>query len=205
VKLPEPNLRVEVTAESSNRPLFARVEDVQPPTTVLLGLPTDGVTTYALSRGEQIELRWLTERGTVLITGRIVGRSNIGVPVLEIGIERMEVLQRRSHVRAPVAIEVEIEQASAHLEPCVTVDLSGGGIRIHCAAVLTLGEKVFATLFLPEQDQIDAEAWVVRCCGEDEYALEFTAIEPADRERLIHFVFGALRTTERVEHEEEAA
>lgn len=107
----------------------------------------------------------------------------------------IEVEQRRRFVRVRVSRPVRLaREADGAVSHTFALDLSGGGLLLAGPDRLQPGEHVGFRMRLEAGGQpIEGFARVVRLGGDGHPALTFDSIKPADRERLIHFIFDRER------------
>jgi PilZ domain len=107
----------------------------------------------------------------------------------------IEVEQRRRFVRVRVSRPVRVaREADGAVSHTFALDLSGGGLLLAGPDQLRPGEHVSFRLRLETgAEPIEGYARVVRVAGAGHPALTFDSIKPADRERLIHFIFDCER------------
>jgi hypothetical protein len=139
------------------------------------------------------ELEYTSVRGVVRLHGEAVFEDTSLVRFEAQG--EADVSQRRSFVRvtAPQTVTLETEDAGERVAH--TVDVSGGGMLLVGAEALEPGQRVrFAMALGQPNEPIEGLARVVRIRDDGKRALVFEAIDDEDRQRLIRFVFGCMRT-----------
>ena len=99
--------------------------------------------------------------------------------------------QRRSEVRMNAMVPVALRKAGAlRWVHTFTQDLSGGGMLVAGPDVLELGSVVdFRLATAHELPAVGGQARVQRILEQGQRALIYTDIHPAERERLVRFVF----------------
>jgi hypothetical protein len=107
-----------------------------------------------------------------------------------------EVIQRRAFVRVHTPQDVVLTdppvEDSLHAH---TIDLSGGGMLLAGADRFATGDSVRFAMGLGDgAAPVCGVARVVRIREDGKRALKFEQIDEGDRQRLIRFVFGVLRT-----------
>jgi hypothetical protein len=109
--------------------------------------------------------------------------------------EVIEVEQRRRFVRVRVSRPVRLaREADGSVSHTFALDLSGGGLLLAGPDQLRAGEHISFRLRLEAgTPPIEGYARVVRMAGSGNPAITFDSIQPADRERLIHFIFDCER------------
>ena len=107
----------------------------------------------------------------------------------------IEVEQRRRFVRVRVSRPVRVSrEADGVVSHTFALDLSGGGLLLSGPDQLRPGEHVSFRLRLEAgEEPIEGYARVVRLVGSGHPAVTFYSIKPADRERLVHFIFDCER------------
>ena len=109
--------------------------------------------------------------------------------------DAIEVEQRRRFVRVRISRPVRLaREADGAVSHTFALDLSGGGLLLAGPDRLRPGEHVnFRMRLEAGGPPIEGYARVVRVAGSGHPALTFDSIKPADRERLIHFIFDCER------------
>jgi hypothetical protein len=107
----------------------------------------------------------------------------------------IEVEQRRRFVRVRVSRPIRLaREADGGVSHTFALDLSGGGLLLAGPDRLRPGEHVGFHMRLEAGGMpIEGYARVVRLGGDGHPAITFDSIKPADRERLIHFIFDCER------------
>jgi hypothetical protein len=106
---------------------------------------------------------------------------------------RVWVLRRRAFVRVALDAPVTLTSAerAAPAEHVRTVDVGGGGMLAQGVRAAPVGERVDFSLALDrERPPVRGEARVVRETGEGHRALQFTDLDAAEEDRLVHFLFA---------------
>lgn len=108
----------------------------------------------------------------------------------------IELEQRRRFVRVRVSRPVRVSrEADGVVSHTFALDLSGGGLLLSGPDQLRPGEHVSFQLRLEAgEPPIEGYARVVRMVGSGHPAVTFYSIKPADRERLVHFIFDCERS-----------
>jgi hypothetical protein len=116
----------------------------------------------------------------------------------------IEVEQRRRFVRVRVSRPVRVaREADGAVSHTFALDLSGGGLLLSGPDQLRPGEHVSFRLRLEAgEPPIEGYARVVRLVGSGHPAVTFYSIKPADRERLVHFIFDCERSARALVREE---
>ena len=142
---------------------------------------------------EELVLECSSSRGMTRLAGQATpeGEGRLEFAVHDV----IEVEQRRRFVRVRVSRPVRVSRAvDGAVSHTFALDLSGGGLLLAGPDRLKAGEHVSFNLRLEAGTQpIEGYARVVRVAGSGNPALTFDSIKPADRERLIHFIFDCER------------
>lgn len=150
---------------------------------------------------EELVLECSSSRGMTRLAGEALpgedGRLKFRVHDL------IEVEQRRRFVRVRASRPVRVARAAdGAVSHTFALDLSGGGLLLAGPDRLQPGEHVSFRLRLEAgTEPIEGYARVVRMVGTGHPAVTFDSIKPADRERLIHFIFDCERRARALLHE----
>jgi hypothetical protein len=141
---------------------------------------------YARLIGHDIAVEMSSGRGIYKHSGTLKGDRG-GVLSIELtGVER---IQRREFVRVPAHVTVNVRGVDEPLGgETVTLDISGGGIRISDPWDLPLGLDVRVELRLPAGVPVNALGRVVRVAAENEKGISIESIARADEDRMIRFI-----------------
>jgi hypothetical protein len=118
--------------------------------------------------------------------------------------DAIELLQRREFVRVIAAKRVVLEDDEGDvIAEALTVDISGGGIRVRLPRKVQLPSegRVSFSIFLgltDYDDEVTGTAQIVDLRPDNQVALAFEHIARNDQERLIRFVFERQRAALRV-------
>jgi len=167
--------------------------------------------TFAFPALEELVLECSSSRGMTRLAGQALpgGEGRLDFAVHDV----IEVEQRRRFVRVRVSRPVRVARtADGAVSHTFALDLSGGGLLLAGPDRLNEGEHVSFRLRLESGGEpIEGFARVVRMAGSGNPALTFDSIKPADRERLIHFIFDCERRARALlraapdEHEDDGA
>jgi hypothetical protein len=193
VKLPHQSELVFLLPGGRGGRLNARVEGSSGGDTITVGPPTENGVVVVLPVGEPVTVEWTNERGLFRGDGVVTYIASNDRPALTIRFDETHIAQRREHVRVDMVVEAEVKQTAGITVRCVTLDLSGGGMRARIPLDLVAGEPLDGTVYLPDEAPIEFEAEVIRGSEMTGYAVRWTHMEPKDRERLIRHVFAAHR------------
>ena len=101
----------------------------------------------------------------------------------------VERIQRREFVRVDAHVTVSVRGVDEPLGgETVTLDISGGGLRISDPWSLPLGLDVRVELQIPDGEPVRALGRVVRAAAEDEKGISIEDLPRADEDRLIRFI-----------------
>jgi len=174
--------------------LSSRVEEHVGLRGALVARPFDGTVLRRLIPGQALTIEWATGRGLARATGVVGEEVDVGIPTHELRIGAVEILQRRSHVRALCVLEIEGRRGAGTAARGCTLDLSGAGMRFSFeGAKLRPGDPMSVLLRPPDGPPLPASGRVVRAADSGTYAMRFEEMEPSDRERLIRLVFASHR------------
>jgi hypothetical protein len=150
-------------------------------------------TQFAFPAVEELVLECSSSRGMSRLAGEATpaGEGRLDFSVHDV----IEVEQRRRFVRVRVSRPVRLARtADGSVSHTFALDLSGGGLLLAGPDRLNAGEHLSFRLRLEAGGEpIEGYARVVRVAGSGNPALTFDSIKPADRERLIHFIFDCER------------
>jgi hypothetical protein len=98
-------------------------------------------------------------------------------------------IQRREFVRVDAHVTVSVRGVDEPLGgDTVTLDISGGGLRISDPWGLPLGLDVRVELQLPDSEPVRALGRVVRAPAEDEKGISIEDLPRPDEDRLIRYI-----------------
>jgi hypothetical protein len=105
--------------------------------------------------------------------------------------------ERRQHERRHRECRLLVQAVKSASEPalqhhCSTLDISAGGLRVQIPGPLSAGDKMFTTIFLPDEPPVLAMAELIDAVPLDgdshEGRLRFTTISEDERGRLARFI-----------------
>lgn len=142
---------------------------------------------------EELVLECSSPRGITRLAGEVAAGEDNRLRFIVHDV--IEVEQRRRFVRVRVSRPVRVaREADGAVSHTFALDLSGGGLLLSGPDQLRPGEHVSFRLRLEAGEQpIEGYARVVRLVGSGHPAVTFYSIKPADRERLVHFIFDCER------------
>jgi c-di-GMP-binding flagellar brake protein YcgR len=194
VKWPEVNESLVVVLDEQR--MVSRVEEVHDESHLSIAVPTCEGITYVPRAGDALLLEWTTERGLMRGHATVTARRQATVTVVDVELTESRLVQRREYVRARVAVEVEVVRLGFEYGArCMTLDLSGAGMRCAYPGELEPAEPVEIFLTLPDGRKIEAHGQVVRRLeprGDEPaaWAFRFTEMTKADQEHVIRFAFN---------------
>lgn len=194
IEAPEVGKLVRVRIRDWKTELSARVEQLTAERCVL-SAPTDGRTTYEVPIGMPIEVGWLTYEGIAWTAALVVDTEPADARSLVVYLlDRPVLFPRREHMRAKVALAIEVRSGS-DAEPIsgTTIDLGGGGLRARVPVAPPIEDVVRITVHLPGDDPVELTGRVARRVDAETLVFEYELIAPADRDRLIGFAFARVR------------
>jgi hypothetical protein len=193
-RLPDSGQRLGVLVHEWNARLVSSVAE-SGVGTLSIAFPSDGSSEFDLPAGVAVTLEWASPRGLVRVEGRSAGRG--AANSVAIGVEGVpEVFQRRDYVRATTGIEVVATPKDGLTMPAsgTTVDVSGGGMQAQLPGLaIDVDDRVTVALSIPDEEPILADARVTRLSAANTFSFAFEQIDAREQERLIKFVFQALR------------
>jgi hypothetical protein len=149
---------------------------------------------------EELVLECSSSRGMARLAGeaRPAGEGRLGFRVHDL----IEVEQRRRFVRVRASRPVRLARTTdGSVSHTFALDLSGGGLLLAGPDQLNPGEHVSFRMRLESGGEpIEGYARVVRVGRSGRPAITFDSIKPADRERLIHFIFDCERRARALMH-----
>lgn len=140
--------------------------------------------------GTHVGIDVATQRGLLHVDARVAGVRDGELLDLEVAGDG-EVTQRRNYARVDAGLEVTIAASSV---PTVAVNISGSGVVLSHLEGLASGDPVELLLQLaPAEPPIAISGRVTREGDGDLRAVHFEHVAPADRERIVQYVFARQR------------
>ncbi|MBM3676989.1 MAG: PilZ domain-containing protein [Actinobacteria bacterium] len=99
--------------------------------------------------------------------------------------------QRRTFVRTPALLELEILTTTGAVVRGVGMDLSATGIRAKIGGSFAVGNRVRVTIRLPDDDPVDVIAEIVRRESASVAGLGFVELTHHDRDRIARYIASA--------------
>lgn len=113
----------------------------------------------------------------------------------------VQLLQRREHIRAYVALKLECWRRGRESDPPMnarTVDISGGGLLVKGLSFARVGEEYSFALLHDEREMPMQGAFVVRHMSPGgEAGVQFTVLDERDRALITHLAFDLQREQKR--------
>jgi len=140
--------------------------------------------------GTHVGIDVATHRGLLHVDARVAGVRDGELLDLEVAGEG-EVTQRRNYARVDAGLEVTVAASSV---PTVAVNISGSGVVLSHLEGLASGDVVELLLQLaPAEPPIAISGRVTREGDGALRAVHFEHVAPADRERIVQYVFARQR------------
>ncbi len=140
--------------------------------------------------GTHVGIDVATHRGLLHVDARVAGVRDGELLDLEVADEG-EVTQRRNYARVDAGLEVRVATSSV---PTVAVNISGSGVVLSHLDGLASGDLVELLLQLaPAEPPIAISGRVTREGDGHLRAVHFEHVAPADRERIVQYVFARQR------------
>ena len=147
--------------------------------------------------GHDVQIDIATNRGLLHVDAQVT--DALPGEVLELGLTRSELIQRREYARIDAFLEVVVTPASTGEPiPAAVVNISASGAVVSRLAGLHAGDEARLELRLaPYNPPIAIVAVVVREFDEQFRAVHFEQIHEPDCERIVRFVFDRQRLERR--------
>ncbi len=155
---------------------------------------------YSLDIKEQVHLYFFTkDKGILKVRGEVLLSKED--PILIYGIKLMgkaKKIQRRFYFRLDITKDITITDIQNNGKiPCVTKDLSGGGLKCISKKPLHPGAPIEVNLDI-EQSKISILGEIVRCIKDPvennyELGVQFTSISDKDRNVIVSYIFQKQR------------
>jgi c-di-GMP-binding flagellar brake protein YcgR len=148
-------------------------------------------TQVAMLEREQVFLDFVTDDGMWRMLGTlIIQASESGESVRFEHRGRIQLLQRRAHVRTDCIAAVVMTPEGGAPQRCLTLNLSGGGLLLRGLTGVEIGDELPFDLrleLLPAR--IQGRCRVVRRTPDDFHGVQFTEIDEGDRDKLVRFAY----------------
>ena len=148
-------------------------------------------TQLAMLEREQVFLDFVTDEGMWRMLGTlIIQASENGESVRFEHRGRIQLLQRRAHVRTDCIAAVIMTPEGGAPQRCLTLNLSGGGLLLRGLSGVEVGDELPFDLrldLLPAR--IQGRCRVVRATQDGFHGVQFTEIDEGDRDRLVRFAY----------------
>jgi c-di-GMP-binding flagellar brake protein YcgR len=190
-----------IQLEIENKTYVSRIEDIRG-RQIFAAVPVDQGSYKHIAPGRSVIVNVFTPVGLRRFSAVAQGTEIDRVPVVVLtDFNDLGAIQRRHYVRIPQKLPVRYRKDTGvdSLSPwfdAVTADISGGGLRLitNSPEQIKVGDFLEIELFLPDEKPIHAVANVVRVSGgpsltSTAVGVQFVEIHPADRDRIVGFVF----------------
>jgi c-di-GMP-binding flagellar brake protein YcgR len=148
-------------------------------------------TQVAMLEREQVFLDFVTDEGMWRLLGTLmIQASEHGETVRFEHRGRIQLLQRRAHVRTDCIAAVIMTPEGGAPQRCLTLNLSGGGLLLRALSGVEVGDELPFDLrldLLPAR--IQGRCRVVRRTPDGFHGVQFTEIDEGDRDRLVRFAY----------------
>ena len=167
---------------------------------LLINIPVNDGKFLILDNGEKLDMKYCSETGHYYeFEVQIIGREkNDNIPMYKLSLPRnVKKIQRRNYVRVTVLkiVKYKLENEESWFE-AITLDISGGGMKIKAGRKFKLNEKLIVKIETSSR-VVEAEVQIKRCekvnTNEYIYGLEFTDIHENRRDNIIEDVFLVMR------------
>jgi c-di-GMP-binding flagellar brake protein YcgR len=181
---------------------------------ILIDMPTSDSKYYTMHVGSELEFFISSPSEVIKYRSRVIGKkieNHIQLVVLNLP-QVIGRIQRREYFRMPVLLEAAytlLAQNTAYtrindlkqmysnkMAKAITIDLSGGGVRIVIKESIPSGSMLLLSINIPEEINIICK--VIRADRDEtdknyKVALRFENIEERNRDKIISFIFKKLR------------
>lgn len=178
-----------------------------------LGIPMNEGMYYPLNRGDLVEGYYTDDKGNIYkFKSEVVGRKHDKIPLIIINIPtEVHKVQRRRYVRVDYVTEISYALLKDYSEETkknilqgefikgYSLDISGGGMRAKISSEVKLGDHImvsvpiesyeFVSLCKVTRIERDQESKLFIC------GLAFKDMDGRTREKIIEFIFKAMRKT----------
>lgn len=166
-----------------------------------------------LRKGESVEVLYYLDKDVYGFSTKVIGKKieKIFIILLEYP-GKVKIVQRRNYVRVPIVLNIscaiiEKEKDIANMNNnqyeffnAITLDLSGGGVRVISDKKIGYGEHLMLTIPLADEN-ITILGKVVRVDKKDDgkniYGLSYLNVDNRSRDKLISFIFHKMRDSMR--------
>lgn len=199
--------KIDIEIENRNNPddtkvLYSQVLEIGEES-VYISVPMNKGLEYHLRKNQKINIIFFNENGIYTFRAECLRKTKLErLDAFEIiRLAEPKKKQRRDFFRLHYMIKVKIKSLEKDTESsALTLDLSGGGIKVLSDQSFYIGEKIECTLFM-EEEIISVAAIIIRIHRriEDnryEMGIHFDDIGEQNRNKLVAFIFqkqGELR------------
>jgi c-di-GMP-binding flagellar brake protein YcgR len=167
---------------------------------------------YPLDRGAIVSMLYYCGKVLYTFECEVIGRKVDRIPIIILGLpQNTRVIQRRNFVRVPVISDIEffkidktfkdksledLEKFKSERVKSITLDISGGGMRIMSRVVLKYGDILKVSLpLMTESFMVKSE--IVRIESNEDnsniYGLCFFDLDEKLRDKIIKCIFEIMR------------
>jgi c-di-GMP-binding flagellar brake protein YcgR len=163
----------------------------------------------SLRKDEMVEVLYYFDKEVYSFTTTVIGRKIDKIFIVLLAHpEKIKIVQRRNYYRVPISLDiccaiVEKEKNLTNMNDnqfeffdAITLDLSGGGVRVISNKLMKYGEHLMVTL--PIFDEfLTILGKIVRIQKKDDgkniYGVSFLNVDNITRDKLIRFIFQKTR------------
>lgn len=205
------NQRIEII--DNNKTYKSTIQDIIKDT-ILIGIPISDNGVYPLHTGEKVEYFVINRNEIFKCTSIVLGRkldNKVNLIILSFP-ENIKKVQRREYFRLPIIMDIKycvlskgntysrIEDIPSgyfnKMADALTIDISGGGMKITTKEYLQKENQIVVSLNIPDEIKIIASIiWCENDITSKNYkaAIKFAAIDERTRDKIIKFIFEKSR------------
>ena len=174
-----------------------------------ISVPVLGGRYLPLSKGESVEVLYYLDKDVYGFSTKVIGKKIEKIFIVLLAHpDKIQIVQRRNYVRVPISIDISCaimgndknfantNNNKYEFFNALTLDLSGGGVRVISDRRIGYGEHLMVTLRILDQDII-IHGKIVRIDkkedGKNIYGISFIDVKNRTRDRLISFIFKKMR------------
>ncbi|MEW6275043.1 MAG: PilZ domain-containing protein [Bacillota bacterium] len=207
--LPELKIRqkIMVTRKGEKQWFFSTIQDIRDGE-LYIEIPRQGESALVLYPGEEVDVRFSAEGASYVFSSRVIGKTLDSIPLFRLAppgdVQR---IQQRNFVRLPVALEVFYalppeKNRRPRYKKAISIDLSGGGMRLAVNELLAEGTLLNLKFSLPLKKGIKeistagkiVRRWAFETEGVVTYqvAVEFQGIGRTQQDYIVNFIFSRM-------------
>lgn len=208
--LPELKIRkkIMVSRKGEKQWFFSTVQDIRENGELFIEMPRQGERALVLYPGEAVDVRFSAEEASYIFSSPVLGKTVDRIPLFHLGPpENVQRIQQRNFVRFPVALEVFYalppeKNRRPQYKKALSVDLSGGGVRLAVDELLPEGTVLNLKFSLPLKKGLKEIAtagkvvrrWAYETDGVVTYqvAVEFQGITRTQQDYIVNFIFSRM-------------